>query len=632
MIEKEPSVYFIDLFCGCGGVTEGIVTSRCGKKVKVAACINHDANAILSHQYNHPDILHFTEDIRTIKLWPLVRLIDDLRRDEPYCIICLWASLECTNFSNAKGGLPRDADSRTLADDLFRYLDAINPDYLWIENVVEFMSWGDLDEHGKPISRDKGREYNRWVEQVKGYGYQYQHRVFNCADYGCDTSRKRLFIQFAKPQFEIKWPLPTHNKKGTSGLKKWKAVKHVLRLDIEGQSIFTRKKALSENTLKRVYEGLIKHVANGDTEFLSLYYSGVGKSVSTDSPARSITTIDHHAIVQPNFLLSYLNNTSKSIDNPARTITAGRVNEAIIRPVWVMKYNSTNSKGVHVPPSVDEPMPVISTQNRLGIVKVKTLLDTYYGNGAVVGVESPCPTLRTKDTCTKLDLEWLHMHYGSSYTKSTDEPCPTITSKDKISLFKPRFMDMQFSNGQRNKSIEEPLGALTVVPKSRLVTCEPWIMDTQFSNVGSSLEQPAGVITANRKWHYLMVPQWGSQCSHSIEKPSPTLLACMDKTPPYLIQTEEGYAAIEVYDTDSPYTVLIKQFMAAFGIVDIKMRMLLIEELLKITGFPETYNLIGTQAEKKKFIGNAVPVKMVRALMRASYRVATKREKLLEAA
>ena len=28
----------------------------------------------------------------------------------------LWASLECTNFSRAKGGLPRDADSRTLAE------------------------------------------------------------------------------------------------------------------------------------------------------------------------------------------------------------------------------------------------------------------------------------------------------------------------------------------------------------------------------------------------------------------------------------------------------------------------------------------------------------------------------------
>ena len=48
-------------------------------------------------------------------------------------------SLECTNFSQAKGGQPRDADSRTLAEHLFRYIEAINPDYIQIENVEEFI-------------------------------------------------------------------------------------------------------------------------------------------------------------------------------------------------------------------------------------------------------------------------------------------------------------------------------------------------------------------------------------------------------------------------------------------------------------------------------------------------------------
>lgn len=31
--------------------------------------------------------------------------------------------------------MPRDADSRTLAEHLFRYIEAINPDYIQIENV-----------------------------------------------------------------------------------------------------------------------------------------------------------------------------------------------------------------------------------------------------------------------------------------------------------------------------------------------------------------------------------------------------------------------------------------------------------------------------------------------------------------
>lgn len=62
----------------------------------------------------------------------------------------------------------------------------------------------------------------------------------------------------------------------------------------------------------------------------------------------------------------------------------------------------------------------------------------------------------------------------------------------------------------------------------------------------------------------------------------------------------------------SPMTVKIKEFMALYGIVDIKMRMLRIPELKKIMGFPEDYVLIGTQADQKKFIGNAVEVTQAR--------------------
>ena len=76
----------------------------------------------------------------------------------------------------------------------------------------------------------------------------------------------------------------------------------------------------------------------------------------------------------------------------------------------------------------------------------------------------------------------------------------------------------------------------------------------------------------------------------------------MDKMPPYLIATESGQIAIEIYESDSPMTVKIKEFMALYGIVDIKMRMLKIQELKLIMGFPEDYVLIGTQADQKKFI------------------------------
>ena len=46
--------------------------------------------------------------------------------------------------------------------------------------------------------------------------------------------------------------------------------------------------------------------------------------------------------------------------------------------------------------------------------------------------------------------------------------------------------------------------------------------------------------------------------------------------------------------------------MAAYGIIDIKMRMLKIPEMLRIMGLGDDYKLAGTQTDQKKFIGNAV--------------------------
>ena len=103
----------------------------------------------------------------------------------------------------------------------------------------------------------------------------------------------------------------------------------------------------------------------------------------------------------------------------------------------------------------------------------------------------------------------------------------------------------------------------------------------------------------------------------SIDTPCFTLIARMDKMPPYLISTEQGELAIAITEDDTPMTRKIKEFMAMYGIIDIKMRMLNIQELKRIMGFPEDYTLIGTQAEQKKFIGNAVEVNMSRVLCEA---------------
>lgn len=225
----DADIYFIDLFAGAGGVSTGIheaVNQQGSKIAHVLAAVNHDEIAIKSHAQNHKNTLHFTEDIKTLDLSQIINIVQYIRLTKPNAQIHLWASLECINFSKAKGGLPRDGDSRTLAEHLFRYIDSINPDVIWIENVEEFMSWGPLDENGKPVSRYEGQDYIRWVKKVQLYGYNFDWRLLNCANYGAYTSRKRLFLCFAKPYLHISFPLATHSKKPSmdmfGGLKKWK--------------------------------------------------------------------------------------------------------------------------------------------------------------------------------------------------------------------------------------------------------------------------------------------------------------------------------------------------------------------------------------------------------------------------
>ena len=532
---NDIKLLYIDLFCGAGGTSTGVESAKINglQCAKVIACVNHDANAIASHAANHPDSLHFTEDIRTLDLSPMVSYTNKMKTMYPEASTVLWASLECTNFSKAKGGQARDADSRTLAEHLFRYIEALNPDYIQIENVEEFMGWGDMTDSGKPISSDKGKSYLRWVKNVNKYGYRFQHKILNAADFGAYTSRKRFFGIFAKPGLPIVWPEQTHSREAQYDLfkntRKWKPVKDVLDFTDEGESIFTRKKPLSDKTLERIYAGLIKFVAGGKNAFLSKYYSGHpnSKNFSIDGPAHSITTIDHHSLVSCKFLAAY------------------------------------------------------------------------YGNGI---------------NCS-----------------SIASPCPTVPTKDRFNYVSPKFIDQQFGNS-KPASIEQPLGALTQNPKYNIVS--PWIMNTNFSNVGSSINDPAQTVTANRKWHYLMNPQFRSS-GGDVNNPCFTLIARMDKMPPYFVSVDGGYYHHDIFgwvkkaiktgpvfifkeiETACPIIEKILNFMTLYGIVDIKMRMLRIPELKRIMGFPENYVLIGTQADQKKFIGNAVEVTMARSLCKA---------------
>jgi len=488
-----PQIFWIDLFCGAGGTSTGISMAR--SKSKVIACVNHDANAIKSHLANHPNCKHFTEDIKDFAVvLKIKKIVDKYRAKYPDCYINVWASLECTNYSKAKGGLPRDADSRTLAQHLFMYVDELSPDYLHIENVREFMSWGPLDITGKPISRDKGKDYQKWIDNICKRGYHFDYAILNSADYGAYTSRERYFSQFAKKGLPIEFPKPTHVKKinKTPGLfdeqlPVRKPVKEVLDLTNEGESIFDRKKPYVEATYFRILAGCKKFVPQGQDVFRKRYNGGM-----------------------------------VNVEEKTKTL--------------------------------NEPMGTILGNNTHAIVKVIGL-KTYYGNG---------------------------------YCSSVEKPCPTLTTKDRVAIVYGQFLDQQYSNSTA-ASIDEPANTLTTVPKLQLVTAK-FLFNPQFNSAGSS-----------------------------IEKPCFTLIARMDKRPPYIVTAENGSGYIVIYENDSPAVVQLKEFMAEHGIIDIKMRMLTINEMLTIQGFPKGYKLIGTQTQQKKYIGNSVVPLMAQKIVESNY-------------
>ncbi|GAA4274974.1 DNA cytosine methyltransferase [Aquimarina gracilis] len=417
--DNAPLILWVDLFCGCGGVTEGYSQNE---NNFIVACVNHDPFAIKSHHANHPKCIHYTEDIRDwTVIWKIQSLINQLRSHFPEAYIGLHASLECTHFSKAKGGLARDADSRTLADHLFKYL-CFNPDYITIENVEEFLTWGPVDENGKPVKDLKAVDYNRWVSEFESLGFQYDYKILNAADFGAYTSRKRYFGMFTANCLPICFPDPTHVSRKKlhlhPELKPHNAVREKLNLENEGKSLFGlthHGKEYSEATFWRVYHGLIKFHKEG---CFTIRYNG-----------------------------GNLKEKSKSLNNPLGTILTNSVH-SLIHPVFLTSYygQSKDGNGVH---SLDEPCNTITTKDRFALHFLQYSY-TNNGKGNHSNLNEPANSITTNPKHNLVTTKWLFDHQFKNTGNSVDKPCPTIIARqDK----KPLYVASANNYGLTNHSI-----------------------------------------------------------------------------------------------------------------------------------------------------------------------------------
>lgn len=564
-IKPDPQFIVVDLFCGAGGTSVGFARAKYkGFTVaEVIACINHDPLAIRSHKLNFPNCIHFTEDVRQMDLRTLKAIVRYYRKKYPNAKLILWASLECTHFSNAKTG-SRDADSRTLAWVLYSYIQKLRPDLVMIENVREFMSWGPLigkvvkskdagdicpltidKKSGRltgcfvPENRKKGQDYVKWRQTIESFGYRYKSKLLNSADFGSHQSRLRYFGVFAKPDMPVVFPDHTHDKQGRYGLPKWKAVREVLDLHEIGSSIFRRRKPLSPNTLKRILAGLLKFVANGQQSYLVKNYGGDpdGKAVSLDQPAPTVTTIPHEMLLTAAYLIRSNGGDPKDrvsdVDTPLNTLTTSP-NQQLVTTDFLCQYNGTpdncnfsadgscrtlttrdrfafiraanwidNRTLNGRPSSVDGPAPTLVTNPTQSVVSV--FIDNANRNGEPTGIDRPANTLVTepRQSIVAVCLDNQYGHGGDERgATSLDDPSGTLMTVPKKNLVHAAFLDRQFGNSE-GASIDQPCGTLTTEPKTNLVSAE-FLMPTNYDNEPTSLDDPAPTITANRKWHYVV--------------------------------------------------------------------------------------------------------------------------------
>lgn len=470
----DDFIKFADLFAGGGGTSTGAFMVP---GIHVAWALNHDPVAIKTHAVNHPETKHYQADIRTQNVKELEQ------------VDVLWASLECTNHSKAKGGKDKEEGSFTLGWELERYVIHCDPSYIYIENVPEFVRWGELKD-GKRVKGKEGLEYLRWIKAIKDLGYvNYDKRFLNAADYGCPTRRIRYFGIFSKPGFPIVWPKPTNaEKENMFGLPKWKPCKDYIDLTNEGKSIFGREsRPLVNNTLRRLAGGIKKFAP--ELYFIMSYYGNGDNCQSVNKPLNTITTKDRQCLIKVEkfqFIQDYCHQDRYDLpDKPMSTLLTWQTKQLITVEKQQFIQDHCHSDSYN---NIDEPLKTQTARQTKELVTVEKKFIAKYYNGDrkngkyqhhCQGVDEPFPTIKTVDgsVIVTTKAQFISSQYNSNgnpgvNNSDIESPLPSPTTKEKFQFVTAYFNSSGHPETQ-NQSIDSPLGSiLTGENKKALVTAE----------------------------------------------------------------------------------------------------------------------------------------------------------------
>ena len=428
-------------FCGAGscevGIREAIVKGL--KKIFTGVAINHWSRAVETMRVNFPEI-------NTISCKIEEALPDELIPPGRELHV-LWSSPSCVHFSSARGGRPKSKQDRALAEYVTSWAMLKHPWFIIVENVAEFMTWGPLTPDGQPDPAHKGETFDAWVKMLESLGYNVEHRVLNCADYGDATTRKRFFLIAVRTDIGVPvWPTPTHGDH-KRGLPQWRAARECLDLEDVGMSIFGRKKPLSRKTLARLAAGAQKYWGidlttdtlvklSGQKRQLKPFIVKLNRGATTEDVDDPLTTVvaggSHHALVQakPFLVNNFEHNRPKSIDAPLPTLTTGN---------HVMKVTPLicdhQNHGKAEPP--DKPMRTVSTHDHFSLA---TLVLGQHSGSTCRPSSEPMPTVCTR-CCARSITPLIVDNANGGVVRSGDDPLNTVTQKDNHMLYLPMLED-----------------------------------------------------------------------------------------------------------------------------------------------------------------------------------------------
>lgn len=562
---KARQIRAADLFCGAGGTSTGAARAArsIGAQLTLTA-VNHWPVALETHAAMHPTANHICADLESVRPREVV---PEGRLD------LLMASPTCTYHSRARGGRPVNDQQRMDPWHVHRWCCELRVARLLVENVPEFVDWGPCSlVTGRPIESRRGEYFRAWCDALRAVGFRLEWRVLNCADYGDPTTRQRFFLIGRSDGKPLRWPEPTHARRGSVDLlgmrAPWRSAAECIDWAHPGKSIFGRKKPLKPNTLRRLLAGAVKY------NWPRPHIDALQALLDGREPVLTVPAADLGAafLVQFRGTGEAIGRSARDCGDPVPTVTAGGRHVGLVM--------ATASGGAAR--DLSEPLPtVVGGGHGARPHFVEAVIVSKHGgpNNTARGTNEPMYTVSTGGGGA-IALPLIAPYYGGGSgltAKSAAEPLASVTTKARFGLAEPFIMPITHSGSARSHSVDAPLPTITTAHRGELALIQPAAapMLLRAAHGDSDGRDPASRVL-------------------DPAMPMPTLTGT----------NEVSYAAA----------------VATECRIDILYRMLTPRELARAMSFDvdgAEYPFAGNATEITKQIGNAVPCRTAEALVRA---------------